>query len=90
MFILAGGFDRASAEAALKAGEADLIAFARPFLANPDLQRMRTDAPLNDADMATFYNPRPQGLHRLPGPGGLTGGHGALTITVTPPRSSSP
>ena len=67
LFILAGGFDRASAEAALKAGEADLIAFARPFLANPDLvQRMRTDAPLNDADMATFYTPGPKGYTDYP------------------------
>jgi hypothetical protein len=37
LFILAGGFDRAGAESALKAGRADLIAFARPILANPDL-----------------------------------------------------
>jgi len=67
LFILAGGFDRASAEAALRAGQADLIAFARPFLANPDLvQRMRVDAPLNTADMATFYTPGPQGYTDYP------------------------
>ena len=35
---------------------ADLIAFGRPFLANPDLvARLRDDAPLNAPDMATFY-----------------------------------
>ncbi len=52
------GFDRASAESALQAGQADLIAFARPFLANPDLvQRMRADAALNAVDMATLYTP---------------------------------
>ena len=51
LFILAGGFDRASAERALQAGQADLIAFARPFLANPDLvARMRADAALNAVD----------------------------------------
>jgi N-ethylmaleimide reductase len=67
LFILAGGFDRASAEAALRAGQADLIAFARPFLANPDLvQRMRVDAPLNTADMATFYTPGPKGYTDYP------------------------
>jgi N-ethylmaleimide reductase len=66
-FILAGGFDRARAETALKAGEADLIAFARPFLANPDLvERMRADAPLNAADMATFYTPGPKGYTDYP------------------------
>ncbi len=67
LFILAGGFDRASAENALKAGQADLIAFARPFLANPDLvKRMRADAPLNAVDMATFYTPGPKGYTDYP------------------------
>jgi N-ethylmaleimide reductase len=66
-FILAGGFDRASAETALRAGQADLIAFARPFLANPDLvERMRADAPLNAVDMATFYTPGPKGYIDYP------------------------
>lgn len=55
-FILAGGFDRASAETALAEDGADLIAFGRPFLANPDLvERMRAGATLNTPDMATFY-----------------------------------
>ncbi len=67
LFILAGGFDRASADSALKAGQADLIAFARPFLANPDLvKRMQTGAPLNDVDMATFYTPGPKGYTDYP------------------------
>jgi N-ethylmaleimide reductase len=67
LFILAGGFDRARAESALKAGQADLIAFARPFLANPDLvERMRADAPLNPVDMATFYTPGPKGYTDYP------------------------
>jgi len=67
LFILAGGFDRASAESALRAGQADLIAFARPFLANPDLvERMRADAPLNVVDMATFYTPGPKGYTDYP------------------------
>jgi N-ethylmaleimide reductase len=66
-FILAGGFDRASAEQALKEGQADLIAFARSFLANPDLvERMRVNAPLNAPDMATFYTPGPKGYTDYP------------------------
>lgn len=66
-FILAGGFDRASAEAALAAGQADLIAFGRPFLCNPDLvDRMRMDAPLNAPDMATFYTPGDKGYTDYP------------------------
>jgi N-ethylmaleimide reductase len=67
LFILAGGFDRAAAETALKAGQADLIAFARPFLANPDLvARMRADVPLNALDMATFYTPGAKGYTDYP------------------------
>lgn len=66
-FILAGGFDCASAETALKANQADLIAFARLFLANPDLvTRMRTDAALNAIDAETFYTPGPKGYTDYP------------------------
>lgn len=66
-FVLAGGFDRASAESALKAGQADLIAFARPFLASPDLvERMRAGVALNAMDMATFYTPGPKGYTDYP------------------------
>lgn len=54
--ILSGGYDAARAESDLAAGNADLIAVGRPFLANPDLpKRWQTKAPLNSADMSTFY-----------------------------------
>ena len=67
VFILAGGFDRDSAESALQAGQADLIAFGRPFLANPDLvKRMQQRAPLNAVDMDTFYTPGPKGYTDYP------------------------
>ena len=67
LFILAGGFDQASAEAALAAKQADLIAMGRPFLANPDLvARMRLGAPLNAVDMSTFYTPGPMGYTDYP------------------------
>jgi len=67
LFILAGGFDRATAEVALAEGRADLIAFGRPFLANPDLvERMRINAPQNAPDMATFYLPGPKGYTDYP------------------------
>ena len=67
LFILAGGFDRTGAEGALKTGQADLIAFARPFLANPDLvERMRAEAELNAIDMATFYTPGSKGYTDYP------------------------
>jgi N-ethylmaleimide reductase len=65
--ILAGGFDQAGAEAVLAAGQADLIAFGRPFLANPDLvARMRSGAALNAVDMSTFYTPGPKGYTDYP------------------------
>ena len=67
VFILAGGFDKARAQQTLKAGEADLIAFARPFIANPDLPaRLQADAALNPLDMATFYTPGPKGYTDYP------------------------
>jgi N-ethylmaleimide reductase len=66
-FILAGGFDRPSAEKALTENRADLIAFARSFLANPDLvARMESGAPLNVPDAATFYTPGPKGYTDYP------------------------
>jgi len=67
LFILSGGFDHASAEKALLGKRGDLIAFGRPFLANPDLvARMRKDAPLNAPDMATFYTPGAKGYTDYP------------------------
>jgi N-ethylmaleimide reductase len=66
-FILAGGFDRAGAEAALREGRADLVAFGRPFLANPDLvARLQRALPLNAPDFATFYTPGPKGYTDYP------------------------
>jgi N-ethylmaleimide reductase len=54
--ILNGGYDAQSAEAAIARGDADLIAFGVPFLANPDLPvRYAKRAPLNAPDQATFY-----------------------------------
>jgi N-ethylmaleimide reductase len=66
-FIAAGGFDAASAEQVLARGEADLVAFGRPFLANPDLvARMKAAAPMNDVDMDTFYTPGAKGYTDYP------------------------
>ncbi len=66
-FILSGGFDRATAEAALKEGRGDLIAFGRPFLANPDLvTRLERRLPLNAPDVATFYTPGAKGYTDYP------------------------
>src|SRR3954467_1048008 len=51
-----GGYDAQSGNAAITHGEADLIAFGVPFLANPDLPaRYRKGATLNPPDQSTFY-----------------------------------
>ena len=67
LFILSGGFDSASAQQALLENRGDLIAFGRPFLANPDLvERMRTNAPMNEPDPSTFYLPGAKGYTDYP------------------------
>lgn len=67
MLIAAGGYDRDRAEAALAAGRADLIAFGRPFISNPDLvERMRLDAPLSEWNRRTFYTRGPAGYVDYP------------------------
>lgn len=49
-------FTRAEAQAAIDSGVADAVSFGRAFLANPDLpERLRSGAPLNQWDMATWY-----------------------------------
>ena len=66
-FILAGGFDRASAEAALREGRCDLVAFGKSFLANPDLvTRLERGLTLNAPDFKTFYTPGPKGYTDYP------------------------
>ena len=60
--ILNGGYDAATGAAALGAGEADMIAYGRHFLANPDLvERFRSGAALNQPDTSTFYTDGPKG-----------------------------
>jgi N-ethylmaleimide reductase len=56
LLIAAGGFDKPAAEAILEAGDADLVAFGRDFISNPDLpERLRRGLPLNPYDRSTFY-----------------------------------
>ena len=65
--ILSGGYDAVRAESDLEAGKCDLVAFGRPFLANPDLvARWKAGAALNAPDMSTFYTPGPKGYTDYP------------------------
>lgn len=55
-FILNGGITREVGDRLIAEGAADAIAFGVPYIANPDLvDRFRRNAPLAQADRATFY-----------------------------------
>ena len=65
--MTAGGYDGARAKAAIAAGRADLIAFGRPFISNPDLpERLRLGIDLADWDRRTFYSKGPRGYVDYP------------------------
>ncbi len=56
LYMANNGYDFALAEQTVDARRADLIAFGRPYIANPDLvRRLREGAPLSVADPATMY-----------------------------------
>ncbi len=62
------GYTSDAAEAAIAAGHADVIAFGRPFITNPDLpQRIRNGWPLVPAeDMSLWYTPGAEGYTDYP------------------------
>ncbi|KAJ7800195.1 hypothetical protein B0H14DRAFT_1695551 [Mycena olivaceomarginata] len=63
--ISAGGYTRASALE--RAEQGDIIAFGRPFLANPDLPvRLEKDIPLTKGDRGTYYVPTVEGYTTYP------------------------
>lgn len=56
VYMANNAYDKQRAEQALANGDADLVAFGVPYLANPDLvYRYQHDLPLNEADQDTFY-----------------------------------
>lgn len=66
-YLANNGYDRTRALAAVAEGRADLIAFGRPFIANPDLvERLKTDAPLASPDPGTFYSGEERGYIDYP------------------------
>jgi N-ethylmaleimide reductase len=65
--ILCNGLTPETGAAALEAGFADLVAFGRSFLANPDLDaRIAEGADLNQPDYTTLYTPGAQGYTDYP------------------------
>lgn len=56
LLIVAGGQTADSGEALLQADLADLVAYGKPFIGNPDLvERFRHNTPLTEADVNIFY-----------------------------------
>ena len=54
-WMVNNAYDKTLAETALANG-ADIVAFGRPFIANPDLvARLKANAPLNEVNRATLY-----------------------------------
>ncbi|MGA7942528.1 alkene reductase [Bradyrhizobium sp.] len=66
-YIANNGYDLALASKVLSANEADLIAFGKLFIANPDLvERFKRGTPLNTPDKATFYGGGAKGYTDYP------------------------
>ncbi len=65
--IINHGFNKESATQVLNDGDADLVAFGVPYIANPDLvERFKIDAPLNVPDSSTYYTPGEKGYTDYP------------------------
>ena len=65
-WMVNNAYDKALAEAALAHG-ADIVAFGRPFIANPDLvARLKANAPLNEVNRATLYGGGAEGYTDYP------------------------
>ncbi len=67
VYIANNGYTREMAIDAVESGKADMVAFGRPFISNPDLvERLAKDAPLNEADRTTFYGGTEKGYTDYP------------------------
>src|SRR5450432_42962 len=66
-YVANNGYDFNLATKVLADGAADLIAFGKPFISNPDLvERLKAGAPLNEWDKATFYGGDAKGYTDYP------------------------
>jgi N-ethylmaleimide reductase len=65
-YIANNSYNRELAISTVEAGRADLIAFGRPFIGNPDLvERLRRNAPLFDAPQSAYYGGGAEGYTDL-------------------------
>ena len=66
-WMVNNGYTREMAIEAVDSGRADLVAFGRAFIANPDLvERLRIGAPLNDVDWDTTFGGTERGYTDYP------------------------
>jgi N-ethylmaleimide reductase len=65
--LVNGGYDLASANAAVSSGAVDAVVFGKAYLSNPDLvERFRAGAELNPVDFGKLYTPGPAGYTDYP------------------------
>jgi N-ethylmaleimide reductase len=65
--IMNGGFTQATGNKVIENGDADMVAYGVPFIANPDLpERFAQNADLQQADQNTFYVPGAKGYIDYP------------------------
>lgn len=65
--MINGGFDQEKGNTVIEEGDADLVAYGKLFLANPDLpERFESGAELNEWDSSTFYTPGEKGYTDYP------------------------
>ena len=66
-YIANNGYDLTLAKDVRSQGQADLIAFGRPFIANPDLvERLKLGAPLAEFNSKTLYGGGAEGYIDYP------------------------
>lgn len=67
LYMANNGYDQVRGMTAIERGKADLIAFGKPFISNPDLvARFLGNAPLAEADHETFYGGSAKGYTDYP------------------------
>jgi N-ethylmaleimide reductase len=67
VWMVNNGYDKQKATDAIASGKADMVAFGKLFISNPDLvERLKTDAPLNELDQATMYGGGEKGYTDYP------------------------
>ncbi|MBW8198348.1 alkene reductase [Flagellimonas abyssi] len=65
--MINGGFDQDSGNEVIASGNADLVAFGKPYISNPDLvERLENDIELAEWDKDTFYTPGKEGYTDYP------------------------